>query len=307
MKVSSLQLIALTCVVSAALSGCGGSCPPTSGGGNALTGSIFYMSNETGSMNIYSMNGDGTAKTRLTTGNAVYDDAKISPSTSSIVFVEGNGSTTGQINSMFLNGTNVIALTTTGFNFDPKYFPSGAQIVFAKKLPGQTSQIWKMDVDGGNPLKLTTDTLNCICPSVSPDGTTIAYMKEVGTGHAIWLMNPDGTNQRPLIPGIAVGSLVWTANSQELIYVGNSDGDKEVYRIAITDITGSNIVKLTNNTADDFAVSFSPNGNQLIFSSNRDGNNEMYIMNLDGTGQTRVTNTTFSEVPAAWVTLINEM
>ena len=36
---------------------------------------------------------------------------------------------------------------------------------------------------------------------------------------------------------------------------------------------------------------WSPDGNQIVFSSSRDGNSEIYVMNADGTGQQNLTNT----------------
>jgi TolB protein len=51
---------------------------------------------------------------------------------------------------------------------------------------------------------------------------------------------------------------------------------------------------MTSNPADD-SPSWSPNGKQIVFQSKRDGNREIYIMNDDGSGQTRLTNTPADE------------
>ncbi len=55
-------------------------------------------------------------------------------------------------------------------------------------------------------------------------------------------------------------------------------------------IDGSGQIKLTNNSAYDWAPSFSPDGSKIAFVSDRDGNNEIYIMNVDGSEQARLTN-----------------
>ncbi len=49
-------------------------------------------------------------------------------------------------------------------------------------------------------------------------------------------------------------------------------------------VDGSGQVNLTNNSADDLAPSFSPDGSKIAFTSYRDGDNEIYIMNADGQG-----------------------
>jgi hypothetical protein len=53
---------------------------------------------------------------------------------------------------------------------------------------------------------------------------------------------------------------------------------------------GTNQVRLTNNSANEFFPSFSPDGSKIVFSSNRDGNFEIYLMNADGSNQVRLTN-----------------
>ena len=42
-----------------------------------------------------------------------------------------------------------------------------------------------------------------------------------------------------------------------------------------------------------------PDG-KIVFSSDRDGNNEIYVMDADGSGQTRLTNNSFSDSDPAW-------
>ena len=61
--------------------------------------------------------------------------------------------------------------------------------------------------------------------------------------------------------------------------------------IYIINIDGSNQQNLTNNPAEDYAPTFSPDGSKIAFVSNRDGNSEIYIMNIDGSNQTNLTNT----------------
>ncbi len=53
-------------------------------------------------------------------------------------------------------------------------------------------------------------------------------------------------------------------------------------QICLMDAGGSNRRQLTDIEATNFYPSFSPDGNQIVFSSNRDGNFEIYMMDIRG-------------------------
>jgi TolB protein len=65
--------------------------------------------------------------------------------------------------------------------------------------------------------------------------------------------------------------------------------------------TETGLVRLTNNEWGDAGPSWSPDGNQIIFSSTRDGgDDEIYVMNADGSNQTRLTNNPGHDAGARW-------
>jgi len=54
---------------------------------------------------------------------------------------------------------------------------------------------------------------------------------------------------------------------------------------------GTNLIRLTNTSGCDYCdrqPSFSPDGSRIAFVSDRDGNHEIYVMNMDGSGQNRL-------------------
>lgn len=54
-------------------------------------------------------------------------------------------------------------------------------------------------------------------------------------------------------------------------------------------VSGQSVVQLTNDSADDVAPSFSPDGKKLAFCSTRSGNWDIYVMDCDGRNVVQVT------------------
>ena len=66
------------------------------------------------------------------------------------------------------------------------------------------------------------------------------------------------------------------------------------------DPDGSNLTRLTNDSAIDAASVCSPDGTKIAFMSLRDGEFEIYIMDADGTNQTRITNNPAVDGEPSW-------
>lgn len=63
---------------------------------------------------------------------------------------------------------------------------------------------------------------------------------------------------------------------------------------------GSNRTRLTAHTTRDGWPDWSPDGQQIVFSSERDGHREIYVMNRDGTGQQRLTSSDRHNTDPVW-------
>src|SRR5918992_951085 len=88
----------------------------------------------------------------------------------------------------------------------------------------------------------------------------------------------------------------------QIAFVSLRDGNDEIY---VMTADGSDQTNLSNNDADDFNPSWSPDGEKIAFSSFRDeteesDNEEIYVMNADGSGQTRLTDDPALDRFASW-------
>ncbi len=82
-----------------------------------------------------------------------------------------------------------------------------------------------------------------------------------------------------------------------IAFVSNRDGNPEIYTM---NTDGSDVVRLTENPANDYAPAWSPDGTRLAFVSERDGNHEIYVMNADGSEPVNLTNNSAYDIKPAW-------
>lgn len=83
----------------------------------------------------------------------------------------------------------------------------------------------------------------------------------------------------------------------KIVFVSTRDGTSEIY---IMNADGSNVVRLTNNSAEERDPVWSPDGQKIAFVSDREGNEEIYTMNADGSNVVKLTNNIAVNINPAW-------
>lgn len=79
-----------------------------------------------------------------------------------------------------------------------------------------------------------------------------------------------------------------------------SDRDGAADDIYTMDSDGSNVVRLTDDPAEDANPVWSPDGSQLMFSSLRNGNYDIYTLQSDGSGLKQITSNSALEIGIDW-------
>ena len=120
------------------------------------------------------------------------------------------------------------------------------------------------------------------------------------------------TNLTPLILAVVVAfsltPLIAVVDAQgQIAFVSRRDGNPEIY---VMDADGKNQRRLTNNRADDWFPSWSPDGKRIVFISERDGHprrripgwftSEIYVMDADGGNQQNLTNHPSDDRNPSW-------
>lgn len=138
----------------------------------------------------------------------------------------------------------------------------------------------------------------------------IAFESERDGDLGIYVVNPDGSDLQILTPGAGGWEPTWSPDRSKILFASNLHGggqaDEEVY---VMDADGSNVRRLTNTPGDStssWSADWSPDGEQIVFSSNRDGSGlgwdgeELYVMAADGSNVRRLTRRLGFDSSPAW-------
>jgi Tol biopolymer transport system component len=273
----------------------------------SANGKIAFASNRDGNNNfeIYVMNADGSAQTRLTDHPAWDVSPSLSPDGSRIAFSsrrDGNY----EIYVMNADGSGLTRLTNDpAADFQPVWSPDGRKIAFSSdryvSFGIRSIGIFIMNADGSDvtmPIVPAGDSH----PTWSPDGRKIAFASIRGDDifyfTRIWVMNVDGSALTQLTVDPA-GSPRWSPDGSKILFLGNG--------ISVMNADGSNQRSLIAGPATQPA--WSPDGRQIVF-ADRDPdfdepspylyNYDIYTMNADGSAVRRLTTHPFYDYEPAW-------
>jgi len=244
---------------------------------------IAYASNADGNLEIYTMNPDGSGKTRLTRDAAKDAEPKWSPDGKRIAFKstrDGND----EIYVMNADGSNPVNVTCNpATDEDCSWSPDSKELVFASNRDGNF-EIYVMLADGTNVRRMTSTQSKDLSPSVSPDGKSIVFVSWRDERDGIHVMNYDGSGVRRL--PTTGGNPRWSANGNSIVFHHATAGNMDIWRI---NADGSDLIRLTDHPAHDGLPSESPDGSSIAFVSTRGDKPGIYLMTKNGKNVRRVT------------------
>src|SRR6266516_1741481 len=228
------------------------------------------------------------------------------------------------------DGTNARRLTeNTYYDGFPALSPDGTRIVFdSNRLrtagePFNTSDLFVMNTDGTGQTPLTRGS----SATWSPDGKSIAFHASAsGKGQPIkpdpgaatndndiFVLNVDdflkhGARPKNITnnPAAIDDDPDWSPDGHKIVFTSHAVTDNPVNsataEIYVIDANGTGTpTRLTNNTEEERAPAWSPDGKRIVFSCRRGGPDfEICVMNADGTGQVQLTDNDVPDLTSSW-------
>lgn len=178
-----------------------------------------------------------------------------------------------------------------------RWSPDGQKVAFSAQFDDK-NDIYISNFDGTDLQRITHDDIEEGFPVWSPDGSMIAYAARYSSHSPylgkIFFFNIDGSNftQMDVFDGKDIGEVSWSRDGNSFYFsadhtLENDDStDTEIFTI---NIDGSNLKQLTVNSFRDQALSISPDGEKILFSSTRyDHVWKIFLMDLNGENQKQI-------------------
>jgi len=246
---------------------------------------------------IYTINPNGSAKTRITEPCNYPSLPDYSPTGKKITYTSCEGTLGGDLGISTINvdggGKFRVTHNTTQDN-EPSYSPDGKKIVYSCYRnfgscddEGSDSEIYTINSDGTGKTQLTHNKTDDLGPSYSPDGKRIVFSSDVRTRlhtSEIYTMNIHGKDRVRL-----------THNNTEDFYPDYSPNGRRIAFAGLDPETTNHIYTISAQGGDKVTVtkgyyaSYSPDGKKLAYSRGSYRNSAIYTSNVGGGGESKVT------------------
>ena len=259
---------------------------------------LAFANNTTGRKEIYIADYDGENLTRLTTDNSINLLPRWSVDASRIYYTTYRWGNPDMFEIDLKAGKIRPFTTFQGLNIPGGFSPDGMTMVMTLSR-GEDPGIYTLNVVTKAVKKLLKGFGVSSSPTWSPDGTQVAFVSDRSGNPQIYVLNIASGTTRKLTRLNWCDSPSWSPSGEWIVFAGR-ETPKEKFNIFITDLTGSQVRRLTDKAGDNEDPSWSPDGRFVAFTSTRNGRREIFVMDGDGSAPHPLTEMKGNSFTPSW-------
>lgn len=241
---------------------------------------IAFANNATGRKEIYAADYDGENLVRLTSDNSINLLPRWSTDATRIYYTTYRYGNPDMFEIDMKAGKIKPFTTFQGLNIPGGFSPDGMTMVMTLSR-GEDPGIYTLDVVTKKVKRLLQGFGVSSSPTWSPDGTQVAFVSDRSGNPQLYVLEIATGKTRRLTRLNWCDSPSWSPSGEWIVFAGR-ETTKENMNIFVTDLTGSQIRRLTYKAGDNEDPSWSPDGRFVAFTSTRRGKREIFVMDADG-------------------------
>jgi TolB protein len=254
---------------------------------------IYFVSNRTGSKEIWVMDYDGANQHAVTHLGAISLSPRVSPDNSRIAF-SSLGKEGWAIRMYSLDLGRMVGFpagTAGGSNLTPAWSADGQRIAFSSARSGHPD-IWVCDASGSGAHVISSFGTD-VAPVWNPrTGDQLAFESGRTGEPQIYMMDKDGANVQRMTDGGYAISPSWSPNGAMLTFSWNrkyGPGDPGGQDIYVMDIASKRWLQTTHEAGNNDFPSWSPDGRHVVFQRQIGHRTQIWTMLADGTDEHQLT------------------
>ena len=241
------------------------------------TSKIAFVSNATGTKEIYVMDYDGENRKRLTKDNSIATSPDWFPGGNDLIYTRIGGDRQETRRVEVLSGKSEGVTRFPGLNAFADVSPRGNEILLALSRDGNT-EIYRVRDDGSEPRRLTYGRSTESSPCWSPDGRRLAFVSDRSGVPQIYIMSAGGGDaDRVTYEGNYNTSPDWSPKGDLVAYTSRIEG---VYQVCTVNVETKEVIRLTTGGGQKEDPSWAADGRHLAYSMTSGGKSDIYMLDI---------------------------
>jgi TolB protein len=194
------------------------------------------------------------------------------------------------INALSISAQDAMFCQSLAWSPDGKLLSFTAMSDYDEKTDNYRTDIFTIKATGANLQKISGAAIHAFSSAWVKDGKRIAFSAETDQDSNIFTVRKDGSDLVQLTKNAGRNTAVSVSpDGKRIAFMSTRNGEK--YQIYVMKADGSDIRKLTNDSAVSFCNPvWSIDGKRIVYYSDKgDRKDQIWMMNADGSNQTLLT------------------